>query len=150
MDDAPLETIVEAITADVSLARAWSVLTDEEHVPRWLGCLHYKKMVGHVFYMQPDPQRRDAGEIEGATHCEILALDEPSCFRFSWYLPGTPKTEVTIELKELEPEKTKATLKHSGWDKFQAQEIRQVWEMLKGGWKSAVLPNFKKTAENGD
>ena len=147
MNDAPLETIEEAITADVSLARAWSVLTDEEHVPRWLGCLHYKKMIGHVFYMQPDQKRREAGEIDGATHCEILALDAPCCFRFSWYLPGTPKTEVTIELKEMAPKKTQAILTHSGWDQFQAQEIRQVWEMLKGGWKSAVLPNFKKTAE---
>jgi hypothetical protein len=45
------------------------------------------------------------------------------------------------------PKKTQAKLKHSGWDQFQAQEIRQVWEMLKGGWKSAVLPNFRKTAE---
>jgi hypothetical protein len=55
-----------------------------------------------------------------------------------------------IELTPLGEKKTRASLKHSGWDQFQAREIRQIWEMLAGGWKSAVLPNLKRVAETGE
>jgi uncharacterized protein YndB with AHSA1/START domain len=150
MKDAPLDDIEESIVMNVDLERAWRVMTEPDYVVRWLGCLNYSKKVGHVFHMQPDPSRCAAGDIEGATHCEILTLEEPRLFGFSWYLPGTPKTEVMIELMPLGEKKTRASLKHSGWDQFQAREIRQIWEMLAGGWKSAVLPNLKRVAETGE
>lgn len=147
MTDAPLTVIEHAIDMNVSLERAWRTLTAPENVPRWLGCLNYERKIGHVFYMQPDAARRETGDIEGATHCEILELDEPELFRFSWYLPGTPKTHVSIRLTALDKKKTKATLTHDGWDQFNAHEIRHIWEMLENGWKSSVLPNLKRISE---
>jgi uncharacterized protein YndB with AHSA1/START domain len=145
-----LPDIQHEIVMNVSLARAWKVMTEPDYVARWLGCLEYRKAVGHVFYMQPDQAKSRNGDIAGATHCEILALDEPSAFRFSWYLPGFPKTEVEFRLKDVGASKTKVVFAHTGWDQFNAADIRQIWEGLSGGWTTAVLPGLKRVAEAKD
>lgn len=60
--------------------RVWTFLTEPEFVPQWLGCVRYDKAVGHVFYMQQDEAKQNNDDIDGATHCEILALDAPKDF----------------------------------------------------------------------
>lgn len=142
-----LAPIVGEIVIDTDQARAWSVLTEPQHVVRWLGCLNYSGRVGDTFHMQQDAVRRAAGDITGATHCQILAMEKPDVFRFSWFIPGTPTTEVEIRLSPLAPKQTQATLTHSGWDKFNADHVRQFWEALSSGWKSWVLPGLKQAAE---
>jgi uncharacterized protein YndB with AHSA1/START domain len=111
--------------------------------------MRYETAIGHVVYMQQDEAQRNSNDIDGATHCEILALDEPRKFSFSWYLPDTPATEVQILLKPND-DGTEVTLIHSGWDKFDAKVIRDIRNALAGGWKSFVLPNLKRVAENGE
>src|SRR5262249_52869832 len=69
--------LVGDITLDVSPERAWNVLTEPDYVVRWVGCLNYTGKIGNVFHMQQDANRRAAGDISGATHCEILALKKP-------------------------------------------------------------------------
>ncbi|HVY89867.1 MAG TPA: SRPBCC domain-containing protein [Hyphomonadaceae bacterium] len=149
MNAGKLSPIVGETTLNVPLKRAWSVLTEPGYVVRWLGCMNYANEIGRVFYMQQDGAKRAAGDVSGATHCEVLALDEPNTFRFSWFMPGTPTTEVEIRLAEVGPKETRVTLTHSGWDKFNAADVRMIWEALSGGWISYVLPGFKKTAEAG-
>ena len=135
--------LVEAPNGDV-----WDVLTGADTVPRWLGCLQYQPVTGHVFYMQQDDARREAGDVEGATHCEILTLEPPSVFAFSWFLPDTPATRVRIQLDQ-QDEGTVVTLLHDGWEQFDAFKIRSVRDSLAGGWKFFALPNLKRLVETG-
>ena len=141
-------TIEHCISILAPPERVWIFLTEPEYVSLWLGCMRYEKAVGHVFYMQQDEDKRRADDTEGATHCEILVLDEPIHFAFSWYLPGTPATTVHIRLEPV-GEGTEVTLVHDGWDQFDIRMIKDIRDALAGGWKSFVLPNLKKTVENG-
>jgi uncharacterized protein YndB with AHSA1/START domain len=144
-----LEDIEQEIRIEASRDRVWAVLAGEGLVEEWLGCLGYRAEIGTLFYMQPDPARRSSGDIEGATHCELLSLEPPQRMRFSWFLPGTPKTLVEIVLGDNGDGSTTARLSHSGWDRFDADEVRAIRDMLDGGWKSFVLPSLKRAAEDG-
>jgi len=138
--------IVQGIEIHASPKRVWHVLTTEGLVEQWLGCIGYRAEPGHVFYMQPDPDKRAAGDVSGATHCELLALDPPREMRFSWYYPETPRTEVSIRLSAIDGG-TRVDLVHSGWDRFDATQIGAVRDALEGGWTSFVLPQLKRAAE---
>lgn len=139
--------IEQGIEIASSRKRVWAVLTGEGLVEEWLGCMNYRAEVGHVFYMQPDPARRSAGDIDGATHCKLLALDPPRRMVFSWYFPDTPATTVEILVNPLGPGRTRVDLLHSGWDQFDDDQIRAIRDSLEGGWSSYVLPNLKRAAE---
>ena len=139
--DIEAEIVIEKPIRDV-----WEMMTGEETVPLWLGCLNYQAREGHVFYMQPDKVRREAGQTEGATHCQILEMRAPECFVFSWYLPGMPETTVSITLRQ-EGKRTRVIFAHTGWDQFNAADIRAIRDALAGGWTSFVLPQLKTEAE---
>ena len=142
-------TIRESVLILAPPEKVWVFLTEPEYVPQWLGCMRYEKALGHVFYMQQDEGKRRDDDIDGATHCKILALDEPYLFSFSWYLPGTPATTIRIQTKAVD-DGTEVTLIHDGWDQFDARVIREIRDALAGGWKSFVLPGLKKIVESGE
>ena len=142
-----LPDLQETIDLAASQPHAWKLLTDESFVPRWLGCMQYEARVGHVFFMQPDPDKRAQADITGATHCEVLKLKEPDEFRFSWYMPGTPKTWVSFRLEPVSENETRLHFTHGGWDQFDAEQVRQIHAALSQGWSSAVLPNLQRLAE---
>lgn len=143
----PLKDLVHSIDIDAPRTVVWDVLTSPDSVPQWLGCMNYEGREGHTFHMQPDAAKRAAGDIEGATHCDIEETITPEVFRFSWYMPGTPKTMVTIRLQPLGENRTRATLTHSGWDPFPPEMAKAIHEALGNGWKSFVLPNLKAACE---
>lgn len=143
-----LENIRESIDIDAPCGRVWAAMTTQGLVEQWLGCLDFKPEIGSTFYMQPDGAKRAAGDVSGATHCELERLEEPHAIAFTWFFPGTPKTMVTIELAEIGGG-TRATLVHSGWGQFDVDAIRPIYDMLKGGWSSFVLPGLKKISEAG-
>ncbi|APV49386.1 hypothetical protein BWI17_06645 [Betaproteobacteria bacterium GR16-43] len=144
---AKLTDITHGVEIDAPPAVVWTVLTDAASVPQWLGCMQYTGIPGSTFYMQQDRAKHAAGDISGATHCDIEEIRSPELFRFSWYMPGTPKTMVTIVLKALGANRTRATLTHAGWDQFPAEMVKGIRDMLDGGWSSYVLPNLKLAAE---
>jgi uncharacterized protein YndB with AHSA1/START domain len=144
-----LADIEHGIRIEAPRARVWTVLTEPGLVEQWLGCIGYRAEIGALFYMQHDPAKRAAGDVTGATHCELEALDAPERMVFSWFVPGTPKTQVTIVLTDNEDGSTTAQLAHSGWDRFEPETIRQIRDMLDGGWSSFVLPGLKRVAEAG-
>ena len=143
-----IKDISQAIEIAAPVERVWQVLTSEGLVEQWLGCLEYEAKVGHVFYMQQDAAKRAGGDVSGATHCELLALEAPRRMVFSWFYPGTPKTEVSISL-ETDGAGTRVVLVHCGWDQFDPAQIRAVRDALAGGWSSFVLPQLKAVAEAG-
>ena len=142
-----LADIDHSIEIEASPERVWTVMTQEGLVAEWLGCLQFSPRVGQLFYMQPHPQRREAGDIDGATHCELLALEPPRRMRFSWFMPGTPKTHVEISLTALGADRTRVRLRHDGWDQFDEAQVKAIRDMLDGGWSSFVLPGLKRVAE---
>ncbi len=143
-----LPAIREIVSIDRGIDHVWRVLTDEANVPRWLGCMRYRRELGHVFFMQQDQAKAKADDVSGATQCEILALDAPRLFKFSWFLPGFPATYVSFALEAIDDASTRVVFTHEGWDKFPADQIKPIHDMLSGGWKSFVLPNLKRTAES--
>ncbi len=144
---AALHDIVHSIDIDAPRDAVWRTLTDPKQVPQWLGCMNYSGAVGSTFHMQPDRARQAAGDISGATHCDLEELSAPEAIVFSWYMPGTPKTRVAIRLEALGVAKTRATLTHSGWNQFPPEMVAAIHQMLDGGWKSFVLPGLKREAE---
>ena len=141
-----IDDILASIDIDAPVERVWQVMTGEGLVEEWLGCLGYKAEVGQVFFMQQDRDKHARGDPSGATHCELLALEPPHRMTFSWYVPDTPKTEVTITLTPVNAG-TRAELRHSGWHQFEGDEIKAIRDALAGGWTSFVLPNLKQVAE---
>jgi len=141
-----LTDISESIEIETDRARVWTALTAEGLVEQWLGCMGFRPVVGTLFYMQPDPAKRESGNVDGATHCELEELEAPKRVRFSWFMPGTPKTHVTIELAD-SATGTLVQLRHSGWEQFNPDDVRAIHAMLAGGWKSNVLPGLKRVAE---
>lgn len=142
-----IESIIASVMIEAPRAHVWEVMTGEATVPLWLGCMNYRRAVGHVFHMQQNATKRAGGDIDGATHCEVEELSAPERFIFSWYFPGTPKTWVRIALEEIGPRTTRATLMHEGWEQFPAEMIRAIRDGLAGGWSGHVLPNLKRAAE---
>ena len=142
-----LPSIEHSILIEASRQRVWAVLTSEGLVEQWLGCIGFTGEIGSTFYMQPDSAKRAKGDVSGATHCELLQLDPPTSMTFSWFMPGTPKTEVEIRL-DGEGDITTASLVHSGWDQFNDDDVRSIHGMLEGGWRSFVLPGLKRIAES--
>lgn len=141
--------MIDDIDTELEIAapieRVWSLMTGEAFVPQWLGCMNYRAEIGHVFHMQQDPAKRAAGDISGATHCELLSLTPPEKMVFSWFYPGTPATEVALTLA---PSGTGTTVRlvHTGWDQFDPDQIATIRDALAGGWSSFVLPNLQRLA----
>lgn len=141
-----LPAIVAEILIDRRPDHVWAVMTSEASVANWLGCMRYEKRVGAVFYMQQDRDKAARDDISGATHCEILALEEPTLFKFSWFVPGFPATHVSVRLSA-HGDGSRVVLEHDGWDQFEPDAIKAIRDMLDGGWRSFVLPNLKRAAE---
>ena len=141
-----LAPIMDQVEVARPVEHVWRILTDEASVPNWLGCMRYKRELGHVFYMQQDRAKAAADDITGATHCEILTLEAPRLFKFSWFFPGFPPTFVSFRL-EAAGGSTRVMFEHEGWDQFPADQIKPIRDMLDGGWRSFVVPNLKRAAE---
>ena len=146
---APLPDIIARISINAPMDHVWETLTSEMTVPQWLGCLGYRREVGVTFYMQQDSAKREQGDTTGATHCEVVLLERPGRFHFTWFVPGTPETMVEITLSPAGPGDTEVTLLHRGWDQFPADMVKPFHDQLKSGWTSGVLPALRAVAERG-
>jgi uncharacterized protein YndB with AHSA1/START domain len=148
MSEAPLPPIETSIEIASPPSEVWAAMIDPASVAAWLGCLNFTPEIGTTFHMQPDPAKRASGDIGGATCCDVEQLEPGRCLEFSWYLPGTPKTMVRIELMSSAPNRTIVSLIHSGWDQFPAAMIAPIRTGLEGGWGGHVLPALKTLCES--
>lgn len=149
MSEDALAPIREEVEIEARVDKVWRTLTETARTPLWLGCMRYEARVGALFYMQQDSAKRAADDISGATHCEILALDAPALFKFSWFVPDMAPTFVSFSLSPLAAGRTRLVFEHEGWEQFPAEAIRPIRDMLAGGWASFVLPGLKRAAETG-
>ena len=97
--------------------------------------------------MQPDREKSARNEIDGATHCRILALEPPHRFAFAWFVPGSPETLVSLELEAMDETRTRVSFCHDGWDRLPADAVAPIRTLLEDGWRRFVLPNLKLAAE---
>lgn len=146
MTSTALADIEHRIMIEASAERVWDCLTDPARVAVWLGCLQYRAEVGHRFYMQPDPAKRAAGDTDGATHCEVLEMTPPTRMTFSWFLPGTPRTTVTLTIEARGADLTEVRLVHTGWAQFDRGQVQAIHEQLQRGWGDFVLPGLRREA----
>ena len=147
MTDGKLAPIKAEVDIAAPIAHVWTILTTPEHAAGWLGCLNFAATVGHTFHMQPDTAKRQAGDITGATWCDVEQLDEPNMMVFSWYMPDTPKTNVEFRLSAINGQNTRVSLVHDGWDQFPVEFVASIHQALSGGWSGHVLPNLRRACE---
>lgn len=143
----PLLPIVAEIGIDKPIDKVWDVLTGAATVPLWLGAMDYQPEVGTTFFMQQDPEKRAAHDTDAATWCDVVLLQKPDKFEFSWYVPGTEATMVQISLDADGDNSTFVRLLHDGWDDFERDAIEEFYNALADGWANDVLPNLKRVAE---
>jgi uncharacterized protein YndB with AHSA1/START domain len=144
----PLLPIVAEVSVAAPLEQVWLVLVGAKTVPQWLGALDYRPEVGTTFFMQPDPEKKARHDTEGATWCDVLVMQKPHRFNFSWYVPGTPQTMVQISLFSEGARSTAVRLIHDGWDDFEREAIEDFYDGLAAGWQNDVLPALKRLAES--
>ena len=119
----PLLPIIAEVVIAAPIDKVWDVLTGESTVPEWLGAMDYKAEVGTTFFMQQDPEKKAVRDTEGSTWCDVVLLEKPTRFSFSWYLPGTPETTVHITLSPEGDASTFVRLMHDEWDDFEREAI---------------------------
>ena len=143
----PLLPIVAEIAIDKPIDKVWDVLTGAATVPLWLGAMDYRAELGTTFFMQQDPEKQATHDTDGATWCDVVLLQKPHKFDFSWYVPGTEATMVQISLFSEGDNRTFVRLLHDGWDDFERDAIADFYNALGDGWRDDVLPNLKRVAE---
>jgi uncharacterized protein YndB with AHSA1/START domain len=143
----PLLPIIAEVVIAAPIDKVWDVLTGESTVPEWLGAMDYKAEVGTTFFMQQDPEKKAVRDTEGSTWCDVVLLEKPTRFSFSWYLPGTPETTVHITLSPEDDASTFVRLMHDEWDEFEREAIEDYYDQLAGNWETEVLPRLKALAE---
>jgi uncharacterized protein YndB with AHSA1/START domain len=139
--------MVEDVTSVIEIAApretVWRTLTEPSQVAQWMGALRFQPLAGHVFYLQPDRLRRQAGDPTDGIACRIEILDAPRRLAFSW---GLPDTHVDIRLRNI-PGGTHVRLVHSGWDQFDERDVEGVAGGMGHAWHAVVLPALKRLAE---
>jgi uncharacterized protein YndB with AHSA1/START domain len=143
--------MVEDVQAVIEVAapreQVWRALTDPKLVAQWMGCLGFRALPGHVFHLQPNRERREAGDVTDAIACRLQILDAPRRLAFTWTFPDTDDTQVSIRLTRI-PGGTHVRLVHTGWDQFEEQETAAMREGLARAWHHVALPALRRVAED--
>ncbi|MGE0045958.1 MAG: SRPBCC domain-containing protein [Hyphomonadaceae bacterium] len=147
MVEAVLGPIHQEIEINGDIVRVWEAVTGVEQFPKWFQTLEYRAIIGSLFYLQPDDAKRARGDRTGAMYCELEALDPPERMVFSWFVPGKPKTRVTVGLKNVGLGTTLVKIMHTGWDLYPAREVEGIRDELWRGYRDHVLPALKRVAE---
>jgi uncharacterized protein YndB with AHSA1/START domain len=129
--------IKHSIVIDAPVEKVWEALISPQQVAQWLGAVGFAPQVGHKFHFQADPQPG----WDGVTHSEVVEITPPTRLVFTWFVPGTPVTQVTFTLRDL-ADKTEVILEHTGWDQF-PPEVGTIRDQLDYGWSHGVLPNLQ-------
>lgn len=147
MSGTSLLPIVAEIGVAAPIEHLWVAMTGEAGLPEWLGALNYRRVAGSTFHMQLDAARHAARDITGAARCDVLLLERPYRFNFSWYLPGTPYTLVAITLFAQGAGESHVHVIHGGWAQFEAAAVEARYARIDALWTERLLPRLKQAAE---
>jgi uncharacterized protein YndB with AHSA1/START domain len=139
-----VEDVMSVIEVAAPREQVWRALTEPALVVQWMGALQFRPEAGHIFYLQPDRDRRLAGDPTDAIACRIEILDRPRRLSFTW---GLPDTFVDIRLRNIAGG-THVRLTHSGWDQFDDRETEDVRGGMGYAWHTVALPALRAVAES--
>jgi uncharacterized protein YndB with AHSA1/START domain len=143
--------MVDDVEAVIEVAapreQVWRAITEEPLVREWMGCLGFRASPGAIFWMQPDREKRAAGDPRGGIECRVQVVDAPRRLTFTWTFPDNPETWVEIRLTRISGG-THVKLVHSGWNQFEPEETERVREGLARGWHAVALPALRRVAED--
>jgi uncharacterized protein YndB with AHSA1/START domain len=113
-------------------AKVWRALTDPALVTAWLMQTDLVAEVGRRFTFRSHP----IGEWDGVVHCEVLEVDEPKRFAYSWRGGSGSSQLDTIVTWTLEPTSSGTRLKlvHSGFVPMNTL----AFEALSKGWRGQL------------
>ena len=123
----------QAITVEYELpyppAKVWRALTEPELLAAWLMDNNIRPEVGHRFNFKSKP----IGNWDGTVHCEVLAVDAPKLFCYSWR-GGDLDTVLTFTLTPT-PSGTLLILEHDG---FELPANAFAFDAMGKGWRGKV------------
>ncbi|GAA1013381.1 SRPBCC domain-containing protein [Nocardiopsis tropica] len=126
-----------SITLDQFIAAApatvWRVITESELVQRWWATGDISAEPGHEFTLDMPGF--------GAQPCRVIESTPPHRFAYTF----TPAWTLTWTL-EPEGSGTRLFLEHSGFD-LDDQRMAAAFTRMGPGWRDAVLPRLRATAE---
>ena len=126
-----LPAIVEKITADVSLVKAWETVATADGVAAWLMPNNLVAEVGNEFDLQSP---------FGPAPCRVTAVEPFRYLKFAWDTAGW---HLTITLTE-QGDQVEITVIHDGWGMPEAIVPKAnepnfvVYEKMKFGWQMLV------------
>ena len=109
-------------------AKVWHALTDPEPLAHWWAPGDIAPVVGHRFELEMPGW--------GAAECEVLEVDEPLLFVYSFTANWTLTWRLVPEGRG-----TRLLLEHSGFD-LDDHRMRDAFERMGPGWRDTVLPRL--------
>ncbi len=151
MNDTDYDTIKKEIVINASVDKVYSALINPERLAQWFPNIATvePRVGGKIFFRfskEVTKEKKDHDVV--GTIISIIPNKELS---YTWKFTTKPDyskdTIVTWKLYQLERDKTKLTLTHSGFtnaDRLQYDEHNEGWD-----WYVKRLENFIKTEVNG-
>ncbi|WP_128104043.1 SRPBCC domain-containing protein [Paenibacillus sp. DCT19] len=130
MDSASaLPDIRQQVLIHAPVSKVWEIVSTAQGMGRWFMPSNMEATEGHEFILEAGPF--------GQSPCKVIEVKPEHKLSFRWGKDWT----LTFELNE-QPEGTRFTLTHSGWDADQLTEFGQahaiVRERMEQGWVGIV------------
>ncbi|MBC7263172.1 MAG: DUF5107 domain-containing protein [Chloroflexi bacterium] len=127
--------IHESVEIHASPACVWEALTREEQLRCWWGeGVRLEPWVGGAFV---EPWQREDGTLV-ITSGRVVEFVPARCLTLTWADEGWPgETWVAFHLVGI-PEGTRLTVRHGGWEAFQADEGTTLRETHRQGWRELL------------
>ncbi|MCM3173802.1 SRPBCC domain-containing protein [Paenibacillus sp. MER 99-2] len=130
MDSASaLPDIRQQVLLHAPVSKVWEIVSTAQGMGRWFMPSNMEATEGHEFILEAGPF--------GQSPCKVIEVKPEHKLSFRWGKDWT----LTFELSE-QPEGTRFTLTHSGWDADQLTEFGQahaiVRERMEQGWVGIV------------